>query len=595
MRRLAAAFAALLTGCPWPAGLPDVAPPGRAPNGAVYPDLRATGGQSQRARRDAAVIVSIEDYVGMTDRPGAHAMAAAWYRYFRETRGLRAWRIRLLRDAEATPGAILRELDTARWWVDHRSVVWLIVIGHISGEPDSYGALWLPYGDGTAATAATHTVEIPALLEHLDRGHHPRAVAVFDGCMPPGLLPAGTATPGLPQPPVRKPEGLIPTYQTAAALDLAAMLRQTAEQAKRDLDRGRNMPADLALLSAGHAEGCVARLPGTDFPALSYLVLGGLRGWADADLDGEVTAIETITGVHTMLHTAAPGSAARPSLFSADMIVARGGRERQPRLDVAFTPSADGVNRVPVSIPPPLIVRDDMIRFDRGAFRMGCPRRDDPDCEPDERPTRVALSRFFLDPREVTVAEYARCVERGKCSKLDLSRCFVWTDNAFKRGAPLPEPLTRPDHPIVCVNWHQAARYCQSLGKQLPTEAEWERAAAGTNRRRFPWGDQPPTCARAHHDGCGEHTRPVGLRPAGATPEGVHDLAGNVSEWVYDWYTKKSDRNFRVPDPVGPLFGEVRVVRGGSYYEGASTLRNAYRYALNPESGFTTVGFRCAR
>ena len=114
-------------------------------------------------------------------------------------------------------------------------------------------------------------------------------------------------------------------------------------------------------------------------------------------------------------------------------------------------------------------------------------------------------------------------------------------------------------------------------------------------RRRFPWGDQPPTCARAHHDGCGEHTRPVGLRPAGATPEGVHDLAGNVSEWVYDWYTKKSDRNFRVPDPVGPLFGEVRVVRGGSYYEGASTLRNAYRYALNPESGFTTVGFRCAR
>ena len=588
----------MLTACPWPEGLPEVAPPGRAPNGAVYPDLRTTVGAPERSRRDAAVIVAIEDYAGMPDRRGAQAMAAAWYRYFRETRGIRPWRIKLLRDAEATPEKILHELDDARWWVDHRSNLWFVFIGHISGVQGRYGALWMAHGDGTAASAPFNTLAIPDLFAHFDHGHHPRAIAVFDGCMPPGLLPAGTDTPGIPPPPIPRSEGLLPAPSNAdTTLDLAVLVGQAMAQARRDVDRSRNMPADLAVFSAGHAEGCVAHLPGPDFPALSYLVLGGLRGWADDDRDGSVTAIEAITGAHTFLHSAAPGTLARPSLFAADMVVARGGVEKAPDVRPAFTPDADGVNRVPVTIPAPLIVRDTMVRFDRGAFRMGCPSRQDPDCEDDERPPlRVALSRFFLDPREVTVAEYARCIEAGACTRIDPARCFVWTGSEFKKGIAMPDALLQPDNPIVCVNWQQAARYCQAQGKHLPTEAEWERAAAGTTRRRYPWGDDPPTCERAHHDGCGEHTRPVGTRPAGATPEGVHDLAGNVAEWVHDFYVKSRVRSsFREADPLGPIVGEVRVVRGGSYYEGAATLRNAYRYGLAPQSGFSTVGFRCAR
>lgn len=593
-RLLAAAALALpLTACPWPAGLPEAAAPGRAPSGAVYPDLRADLGPRDLHRRDAAVIVSVADYTRMPDRAGAHAMAAAWYDYFRRTRGLRPWRIKLLRDGEVTTDKLKKAIDDARWWVDHKSTLWFVFVGHISGAPDDYGALWLPVGDGTAATADTSTAAISDVLSRLDHGHHMRTVAVFDGCMPPGLLPAGTDTPALPLQPLPESKGLV---RTAPSMNnsLALLLGETIAQARQDVDRSRRTPSDLSLFGAGHGDGCVARLPGTDFPALSYLVLGGLRGWADADRDGDVTAVEAITGAHDMLHTAAPGTPARPSLFTADIVLARGAFARAP--DLHLPPGAHELPVVTSPAPPPRIVMDDMIRVDGGAFRMGCPDRRDPDCEKDERPAnRVVLSRFFIDPREATVADYARCVARGKCSDIDMSRCFVWTGSEFKKGEPLPEPLTRPDHPIVCLNWYQAARYCESIGKQLPTEAEWERAAAGTTRRKFPWGDGPPTCALAHHDGCGEHTHPVGAHPDGATPEGVHDLSGNVAEWVHDWYAKSIYWDFRKADPVGPLRGDVKVVRGGSYYEGASTLRNSYRYGLNPGSGFSTVGVRCSR
>jgi len=100
---------------------------------------------------------------------------------------------------------------------------------------------------------------------------------------------------------------------------------------------------------------------------------------------------------------------------------------------------------------------------------------------------------------------------------------------------------------------------------------------------------------RAQQDGCGEHTRPVGSHPAGATPEGVQDLAGNASEWVLDWYARDSYLHTPRHDPVGAEDGIVRVVRGGSYYDSAHTLRSSYRYGLNPDSSFSTVGFRCAR
>ena len=107
-----------------------------------------------------------------------------------------------------------------------------------------------------------------------------------------------------------------------------------------------------------------------------------------------------------------------------------------------------------------------------------------------------------------------------------------------------------------------------------------------------------PDCTRAHFDGCGEHTRPVGQRLAGATPEGVHDMGGNAAEWVHDWYARDIYKTIRDRDPIGGQTGVVRVVRvvrGGSYYDAPVALRSSYRYGLVPMSSFSTVGFRCAR
>jgi len=600
------ALGLLLAGaCGWPEGLPQTAAPGHTPGAALYPEAVVTSAPPVDGSLDAAVLVAVEDYAHMRDRPGADAMAAAWYHYFRVTRGMKPTRILLLRDEMATPKRIARAVERARFRVHHRGTLWFIFIGHVSSPmPGDHGILWLREGDGTAATADRHSVGIAQVLGRIGYGSHPRAAAIFDGCLAPADRGPGTWLPGSATPPTpgfraqgKVDEPWIATTSSGGSGAAAMGALAALGRARVDSSRSRREPTDIAIFSAGLGAGCTAQLPGTVFPALSYLLLGGLRGWADRDHDGAVSAVELL--VHTTLllraGTAVPPGP-RPSSYGADIVLARGVHEEGPTIAQMRPPALPPVTEAELLIDPVQWTRDPMIRFDRGWFRMGCPDRRDPDCEKDEKPAyRVHLSRFFLDPLEVTQAEYQHCVDAGLCAPIDPSRCFVWTNGNFTRGAPLPEPLTRPDHPVVCVDWARADNYCAVLGKHLPTEAEWERAAAGSERRRFPWGDDRPTCERAHFDGCGEHTRPVGRRPAGATPEGVHDLAGNVSEWVHDWYDRYQYVRPLRDDPLGPEFGRVRVVRGGSYYDDPTSLRAAYRYGLSPGSGFSTVGFRCAR
>lgn len=599
----------LSTACGWPEGLPETAAPGHTPGEADYPNLRVTGARPIDGERDAAVIVAIEDYTRLQDRPGADAMASAWYHYFRATRGLKPRRILLLRDAEATPRRIARAVERARFRIARGGTLWFVFIGHVtSAVPGAYGEMWLREGDGTSATANAHSVPLAPVLGRLAYGSHPRAAAIFDGCLAeadPGTRLPGSATPPTPvfftlgkvdEPWLVIPSSDSPWKATAKGAAAEAAIRDL-NRVRTDTARAHREPSDVAIFTAGLGPGCVERLPGTVFPALSYLLLGGLRGWADRDHDGSVSAVELLTQATLLLRagTSVPPTP-RPSSYSADVLLARGVHEDGPTIAQMRPPALPPVSEAELLIDPVQWTRDTMVRFDRGWFRMGCPDRQDRDCERDEKPAyRVRVSRFFLDPLEVTQAEYQQCVDAGLCSPIDPARCFVWSDGNFARGTPLPEPLTRPDHPVVCVTWAQADNYCAVLGKHLPTEAEWERAAAGVDRRRFPWGDEQPTCERAHFDGCGEHTRPVGRRPAGATPEGVQDLAGNVSEWVHDWYDRFQYTRPLRDDPTGPEYGRVRVIRGGSYYDNPALLRAAYRYGLSPTSGFSTVGFRCAR
>lgn len=574
----------LFAACGWPAGLPASAAPGSMPGGGAYPDLLAPAKAPIASPVDAAVIVAIEDYASLPDRPGAAVMAGAWYRYFREQRQLDPHRITLLRGAEATPRAITRAVEVARRR-GRKGTLWFVFIGRIASDrPGTYGDLWLAGGDGTPATFQAHALALPPLLGRIGYGRHAQAVVVLDGCLPGSTAAmSGTWTPPTPR--------FNPGRNERVARN-TPYNREWVGPA-----RDRHEPSDVAIFSAGLGSGCVEDLPGARFPALSYLLLGGLRGWADRDGNGNVRAVELLTHASLLLRAASPGEPRpRPSLYGADLLLARRVTARGPSLARLGRPGAPAASEAELLREPLAWTDDPMITLERGSFVMGCPARGDPDCERDERPAyRVRLSRFQIDPLEVTQADYRSCVDAGACSPIDPSRCFVWTGEAFERGAPLPGPLTRDAHPVVCVDWYQAERYCDVVGKHLPTEAEWERAAAGTTRRRFPWGEREPSCARAHFDGCGEHTRPVGLRPEGATPEGVQDLAGNVSEWVHDWYDRHTYLRPLRDDPTGPDTGRVRVVRGGSYYDGPTVLRAAYRYGLNPVSGFSTVGFRCAR
>jgi formylglycine-generating enzyme required for sulfatase activity len=230
-----------------------------------------------------------------------------------------------------------------------------------------------------------------------------------------------------------------------------------------------------------------------------------------------------------------------------------------------------------------LAVKKGMIYIPEGEFIMGGKGRDA------EKPVhKVYLSAFYIDKYEVTVDEYAACVKAGVCNKPGTGKNCNYGET--ERG----------NHPINCVTWYDAYGYCRWAGKRLPTEAEWEKAARGTDGRKYPWGDTEVTCSYAVMNdggpGCGtERTWPVGSKPKGASPYGLMDMAGNVWEWVMDWYDKDYYKNSTDRNPEGPDSGRYRVYRGGSWNYIARRQRAADRSGYFPDKYFDFVGFRCAR
>ena len=242
-------------------------------------------------------------------------------------------------------------------------------------------------------------------------------------------------------------------------------------------------------------------------------------------------------------------------------------------------------------------VPGEMILIPAGVFWMGCNSEIDNICYDSEKPYHeVQLSAYYIDKTEVTQGAYKKCVDAGMCG---VPGCDWY-------------PSGTPNRPVVCVDWNDAIAYCTWAGKRLPTEAEWEKAARGTDGRKYPWGNQTATCEYAvMYDGgtgCGTGSTwdVCGKSPAGDSPYGLCDMAGNVWEWVSDWYGSDYYSNSPSSNPTGPDSGSYRVVRGGGFdfsgdYLRASSrgydasLRASIRLDDDPSAGDGDLGFRCSR
>ena len=229
----------------------------------------------------------------------------------------------------------------------------------------------------------------------------------------------------------------------------------------------------------------------------------------------------------------------------------------------------------------------EMVYVPAGEFEMGSESG-----VSDEKPVHtVYLDAYRIDKYEVSNAQYAKCVAAGDCTKP------MYT-NSSTRSNYFGNP--EYDHyPVTNVSWHQANTYCQWAGGDLPTEAQWEKAARGTDGRTYPWGNESPTCQLTNFNNgtyenpahCKGDTSLVSDSESGASPYGALNMAANVSEWVRDWYGPYQSGDTQ--NPEGPSSGTARVIRGGSWFSYYRVIRATYRVGGNPADADCVFGFRC--
>jgi len=249
-----------------------------------------------------------------------------------------------------------------------------------------------------------------------------------------------------------------------------------------------------------------------------------------------------------------------------------------------------------------------MVYVSGGAFLMGNSTDAGDD---DERPAHtVCLPGFYIDTHEVTNAQFKQFVDATGYVTSTENNALTPEDRTWRHpyGAEsnAEEAL---DHPVVCISWEDANAYARWAGKRLPTEAEWEKAARGTDGRIYPWGDEDLTAAQANIadrsaalkwsdsslDDTHKMAAPVGSFPEGKSIYGAEDMAGNVWEWCLDWWDRDYYKESLSHSPAGPQSGEFKVIRGGSWFYDPLGARTTMRIYFRPENNSAAIGFRCVK
>jgi formylglycine-generating enzyme required for sulfatase activity len=285
---------------------------------------------------------------------------------------------------------------------------------------------------------------------------------------------------------------------------------------------------------------------------------------------------------------------------------------RTPTIAPTFTsiPSATYTpipTATPTIIPTPTAIVTQISSIDgmvlvfvpAGEFKMGSAKADDPQAMDEEIPQHIVyLDAYWIDQTEVTNAQYAACVASGTCTKpsdsTSLSRSSYYDNQQYA------------NYPAIFVTWIQAAAYCNWVGRRLPTEAMWEKAARGPDGLIFPWGNTfdgtranycDINCINGWKDSGFDDgyldTSPVGDYPAGVSIYGALDMSGNVYEWVADWF--EPYRRINQLNPTGPTTGTEHIIRGGSWGDDSARIRAAVRSHMNVPGSSNFIGFRCAR
>jgi formylglycine-generating enzyme required for sulfatase activity len=289
--------------------------------------------------------------------------------------------------------------------------------------------------------------------------------------------------------------------------------------------------------------------------------------------------------------TLKPPVEATPSLTKAAIVPAVTKETSSPTEVPSATPSESPTEAgTPTSSAPLPEITDDkgavMVLIEAGTFVMGSTRGD-----LDERPIHsVYLDDYYIDKYEVTNALYEPCVRAGEC------KSPVRADS-FTQSSYYGNPRYN-DFPVVYVDWDMAKAYCEWRSADLPTEAQWEKAARASDEPIYPWGNELD-CNKANYTNgsrvCIGGTTKVGSYESGKSPYGVYDMAGNVWEWVADWYSESYyGTSISSSNPSGPDFGRARVARGGSWTRSMGEIRGANRINYAPTYFNFDLGFRCA-